>query len=179
MLTLDGLLLALVIFVLRIFNSGIGTLRVVFITRQMRFLAAVLAFIEAWTFAVVMSSVVKDLSNVPNLLAYCGGFAVGNYIALWLERRFITSYVAVNIIAKERGHEVAELLRNKGYGVTETPAEGREGNVTALRSVVTHREVSKLLECVYEVLPDAFVSVVEIKSVQHGWVGAQRNGNHH
>ncbi|MFN8372309.1 MAG: DUF5698 domain-containing protein [Anaerolineae bacterium] len=177
MLTLDGLLLALGIFVLRIINSAIGTLRVVFITKQMKLLAAILAFIEAWVFAVVMSSVVSDLSNMPNLIAYCGGFSVGNYIAMWIEGRFMTSYMAVNIIARERGHELAAALRSKGYGVTETHGEGREGTVITLRSVVTHRDVSKLVSCAYEIVPDAFVSVTEIKTVQHGWISAPRVGH--
>ncbi len=173
-MTIDGIFIAVVIFVLRIINSAIGTMRLVFIARQMKLFAAILGFIEAWLFAVVMSGVVNDLSNVPNLVAYCGGFSLGNYLAMWMESRFMTSYMSVNVIAREQGHEVAELLRSKGYGVTETHGAGREGNVVTLRSVVKHREVPKILECVYSILPNAFVSVTEIKSVQHGWIGTPR-----
>ena len=79
-MTLEAFGLALLIFGLRIFNNAIGTVRVVMITRDMRFWAAVFGFIEALTFVVVIAGVAKDLSNLPNLMAYCLGFAVGGYI---------------------------------------------------------------------------------------------------
>jgi uncharacterized protein YebE (UPF0316 family) len=174
-LTLDGILLALAIFGLRIINNAVGTLRVVFITRQMRVVAAVMAFVEAWVFAVVISSVVKDLSNVLNLMAYCGGFAVGNYVAMWLETRFLTTYMIVTVITRSQGHELAEILRTKGFGVTETRGEGRNGEVAMLRSVVTHRDIPALIASIRGIVPDAFIAVSEARTVQRGWVGSGRN----
>ncbi|MFN8452447.1 MAG: DUF5698 domain-containing protein, partial [Anaerolineae bacterium] len=81
-LSTDALLLAAVIFILRILNTGIGTVRLVIVTRQQRLLAAVLAFCEALAFAITISSVATDLNNIMNLLAYCGGFSVGNYVGM-------------------------------------------------------------------------------------------------
>lgn len=167
---LDGIMLALVIFALRVFNNALGTVRVVFITRDQRLWAAVLAFIEALTFAVVISSVVKDLSNALNLFAYCLGFSVGGYVGMAIEARFITSYVIATIITHTHGRPIAAALRERGFGVTETVGEGRDGEVHMLRTVTSRRDVPDVLDIVRNIHHDAFVSVEEARAVQHGWL---------
>ncbi len=173
-LSTDALLFAVAIFFLRILNTGIGTVRLVIITRQQRLLAAFLAFFEALLFAVTISSVATDLNNVMNLIAYCGGFSVGNYVGMMIERRFITSFMTVNVIASERGHEIAAALRDHGYAVTETLGEGKDGAVTMLRSVVVNREVPKLINVIRATHDTAFVAVEEARAVHRGWVRAAR-----
>ena len=96
--SLDALLLAGLIFALRILNTGIGTIRLVIVTRQQRLLAAFLAFFEALLFAVTISGVAADLNNIMNLMAYCLGFSVGNYVGMVIERRFISSFITVSVI---------------------------------------------------------------------------------
>lgn len=176
-MTLDGILLALLIFVLRIINSALGTIRVIVTIHQHRWLASVLAFIEALVFAIVIANVVKDLANFLNLMAYCGGFALGNYLGMVIEQRYITSYMTATIIVQEKGREIALALRNHGYGVTETLGEGREGMVMMLRSVLLQRDVPNMLKIVRQVHPQAFVSVEEARAIHKGWIRAAR-GNH-
>lgn len=177
-MTADGLLLALVIFWMRVANFAIGTIRMVAITRNMRWLSACLAFIEAFVFAVVIANVVNDLNNVVNLMAYCLGAAAGSYLGMVLEARFVTSYRIVNIITNENGHELAIALRERGYGVTESVGEGRDGMVTTLRSVVTNHQVPALLAYTRQLRPDVFVAIEEARSVQRGWLGTAGGPNH-
>ncbi|MBE2269467.1 MAG: DUF2179 domain-containing protein [Anaerolinea sp.] len=174
-LSTDAILFALFLLFLRVLNTGIGTVRLVVVTRQQQFLASVLAFFEALLFAVSIGSVANDLNNVLNLAAYCGGFAIGSYVGMVIERRFITSFMTVNIIASERGHDIALALRKAGYGVTETTGEGHEGKVTMLRSVVINRDVPKLVSVVRATHEQAFVAVEEARAVHRGWIRAGRN----
>ncbi len=176
-MTVEAILLAVIILVLRIINSALGTLRVIVTIHQYRWLSSILAFIEALVFAIVIANVVKDLSNFLNLMAYCGGFSLGNYLGMVIEQRYITSYMTATVIAQEKGHEIALALRDHGYGVTETVGEGRDGTVTMLRSVILQRDIPNLLKVVRQVYPDAFVSVEEARTIHKGWVRAAR-GNH-
>ncbi len=171
----DAILFAILLILLRILNTGIGTVRLILVTRQQKVLASLLAIIEALLFALSIGSVANDLNNVLNLAAYCGGFAIGNYIGMIIERRFITSYMTVNIITPQRGHDIALALRQHGYGVTETLGEGHQGAVTMLRSVVLNRDVPKVLSIVGEMQEDAFVAVEEARSVYRGWLRSVRN----
>ncbi len=174
-LSRDAVLFAILLIILRILNTGIGTVRLILVTRQQKFWATILAFVEALLFALSIGSVANDLNNILNLLAYCGGFSIGNYVGMIIERRFITSYMTVNIITPERGHEIALALRQQGYGVTETLGEGHQGKVTMLRSVVLNRDVPKVLRIVGEMHGDAFVAVEEARSVYRGWLRSVRN----
>jgi len=175
MLVDETLILALALFILRIVNSAIGTFRVIAITQQRRLLASALAAIEALVFALVFANVISNLSNMFNLAAYCLGFAAGNWLGMWLETRFITTYSTVNIIAQNQGTEIAAALRQRGHGVTETRGTGRDGEVTMLRSVVLHRDVPELVKCINDVNPHAFVAVEEARAIHHGWVRAARH----
>ncbi|MCU0496148.1 MAG: DUF5698 domain-containing protein [Anaerolineae bacterium] len=179
MITLEFVLGALLIFALRVMNYAISTIRTVAIARQRRLISASLAFLEAFLFVVVIANIVQDLSNLLYLLAYCLGASVGSYVGMLLEERFITSYVTVNIIANQNGHEIAVALREQGYGVTETIGEGRSGSVVMLRSTVVNRDARDVIDTVHRIDPTAFVALEEARSIMRGWlrVSQPRRGN--
>jgi uncharacterized protein YebE (UPF0316 family) len=161
------------IFLLRVLNYAISTIRMVAIARDRRRLASGLAFVEAFLFAVVIASVVKDISeNVVNLLAYCLGAAAGGYVGMAIESRYITSYMSVNIVAHERplGHNIALALRDRGFGVTETMGEGLSGAVTMVRTVVSKRDVQQVVHVSREIDPQAFIAVEEARTIHRGWL---------
>jgi len=171
---MDGLLLALAIFFMRVFNYAVSTLRLVSISRGQRLWAAVLAVIEAFIFAVVIAGVVQDLENIPNLTAYCLGAAGGSWLGMELEARLVKSYVIANVFAAEAGQTLAEKLRDAGYGVTSTISEGRDGIVVTLRSVLNKREMQAFNKVVNQYAPNAFVVVEEARGIRQGWLGVGR-----
>lgn len=169
-MTTDAILLALLIFGLRVANNAMGTVRIVLINRGQRWLASGIGFVESLVFVFTITSVVNDFGNVLNLIAYCGGFSAGSFLGMAIERRFITSYMTVNVITHEHGHEIALALREAGYGATEHVGEGRDGQVTIIRSVCVNRNVPNMLEVVRSTHPEAFVSVEEARHIQRGHI---------
>lgn len=169
-LTTGTIAYALLIFVLRVVNYAISTMRLVFIARNMKVRAAITAFFEALIFAVVIAGVVSDLQNVINLTAYCLGAAVGSYVGMWLEGRFIVSYTTVTIITREKGQAIANLLREHGYGVTLTRGEGRDGPVDVLRSSTISRDVPHMNDLIKKLNPDAFIETESARSLTRGWI---------
>ncbi|MBC8098432.1 MAG: DUF2179 domain-containing protein [Armatimonadetes bacterium] len=169
-LTPEALMFAALIFVLRVLNYAISTVRTISIARQQRLLSSVLAFLEALVFALAIANVINDLDNVLNLLAYCLGAAAGGYVGMVLETRFITSYMIVNIIANNASGALVQTLRDGGFGVTEMSGQGRDGAVTLLRCVVVHRDVGKVLTLTHALDPKAFVAIEEARAVEQGWL---------
>ncbi|RMG86007.1 MAG: DUF2179 domain-containing protein [Chloroflexi bacterium] len=170
MITTEALLAAALIFILRVVNNAIATMRIILTNRGRKLLAAVLAFLESVIFAVVIAQVVSDLNNWLNLTAYAGGFAAGGWFGMWLEERFITSYRTVSVITHMRGHEIAEALRSAGYGVTETVGQGKDGEVLIVRTVVTAREVPKVAKIIRSINNNAFIELAELRAIRHGWI---------
>jgi uncharacterized protein YebE (UPF0316 family) len=171
---LDGALLALAIFALRVLNYTVGTIRLILIGRGHRLAAASLAALEALIFAVVIAGIVQDLENALNLTAYCLGAAVGSWVGMELERRLITSFVIANVFTGDQGHALAERLRDAGFGVTESNGLGRDGVVITLRSVLNKRQVSAFNRVVNETAPNTFVVLEEAHSIRHGYLGIGR-----
>ena len=170
-LTPEALGMALLIFVLRVFNNGIGTVRLIVMARQQRGLTAFLGFFEALTFAVTIAVVAADLSDLLNLMAYCVGFAAGSWVGMAIEARFIVSYVVVHIITRVAGGGgVAKALRDGGFGVTEIDAQGREGQVAMLHVVTQRRELPRVRQIAETADPAAFISIEEARSVARGWL---------
>jgi uncharacterized protein YebE (UPF0316 family) len=173
----DPIVIAFGIFVLRVVNNAIGTMRLVVLTRDRRGLAAFLGLLESFTFAVTIGAVVNNLSDLLNMAAYCGGFSAGGYVGQVIEAKFISSFVSVNIITQGKGHDIAEALREKGYGVTEIQGQGAGGVVTVLRSVMSRQQLGKALKAVNEVDIKSFVTVEEARAIHRGWIRAARNQN--
>ncbi len=173
-MTLEAVALALAIFGLRLINNAISTVRLVVLNRDQRLLATVLAVFESLIFALSLGPVLADLSNILNLAAYCGGYAIGGYVGQVIEAHFVTAFMTVNVIVPGRARTIADSLRQRGFGVTETVGEGASGVVTTLRSVVNRQDVGSLISVVRHEHPDAFVTVEEARAVQRGWLRAAR-----
>jgi uncharacterized protein YebE (UPF0316 family) len=159
---------ALGIFALRLLNNSIGTINVIATVRQQRLLAAVLSFVESLIWVIAVASIIKDLANWVYLVAYCGGFALGSTVGIMIEARFVASYVNATIIAQAKGPEIAAALRHRGYGVTVSTGEGRDGAVTLLHSTLARRDMPDLLRVIHTVNAQAFVSVEPVRTVEQG-----------
>jgi uncharacterized protein YebE (UPF0316 family) len=159
---------ALVIFVLRIFDVSLDTMRVIFAIRGKRGVAALLGFAQAmiWIFAV--GNAVKHLDSIIHILGYAGGYATGTWVGITIEQAIAYGVAQIRVVSKHAGVEIAEALRAKGYGVTEFPGFGRDGSVEILQSVVQRGQVEGVLGIISSHDADAFVTVEEPKILRGG-----------
>ncbi len=170
------LLGALGIFALRIVGISIATIRVLITVQGRRFVSSFLGFFEALVFAVALGSVVNELDNVVNLMAYCLGFAVGTYVGMWMEEKFIVNYVTIHVVSPHNAHPIADAVRKAGFGATEAWGQGAKGLVGSVRIVVLRRDVRRVITCVNEVDPEAFITMDETRAVRHGWLTTTPRG---
>lgn len=153
------LLPLLVIFFLRIADVSIGTLRIVFLVRGKRLVAACLAFVESMIWLVAAAQVLQSLDSPYKLVAYAAGYAVGTYIGTALESWIALGSSMLRIVSPITSPPVADALREKGYLATVVNAEGRDGGVRITFSVVPRRKLKKLYEVIAAINPDAFVTI--------------------
>jgi uncharacterized protein YebE (UPF0316 family) len=161
---------ALAIFCLRIVDVSCDTMRVIFAIRGKRGIAAMLGFIQAlvWIFAV--GAAVKHLDSILHVIGYAGGFAMGTFVGVTMERAIAYGVATIRIVSKTAGVEIAEALRDGGYGVTEFPGFGRDGAVEIVNTVVQRNRVDDVLRVIEKWDDDAFVTVEEPKVLRGGSV---------
>jgi uncharacterized protein YebE (UPF0316 family) len=164
---------ALLIFCLRIVDVSCDTMRVIFAIRGKRGIAAMLGFIQAlvWIFAV--ANAVKHLNSPLHVIGYAGGYATGTFVGVSLEQAIAYGVATVRIVTKHAGAQIAEALRQQGYGVTEYPGIGRDGNVEIVHSVVQRSHLSDVLTIVNANDQDAFVTVEEPKVLSGGIIATR------
>ena len=164
---------ALLIFGLRIVDVSCDTMRVLMAVRGKRLIAALLGFFQAmiWIFAV--GGAIRYLDSWLHILGYAAGYATGTFVGVTIEQAVAFGLSTVRIVSRHGGVEIAEALRERGYGVTEVPGFGRDGSVEIVQSVVQRAHLDEVMEIVDRYDPGAMVTVEEPKVLRGGSVVAR------
>jgi len=107
------------IFFARVVDVTLSTIRTLMVVQGRKPLAALIGFFEVGIYISVLGKVVTSLDNPYNLLAYCAGFAAGNYVGITIENKIALGNLSAQIILKTaENKELVDTLRDNGFGVT-------------------------------------------------------------
>ncbi|RIH63531.1 DUF2179 domain-containing protein [Mariniphaga sediminis] len=162
------LLLPFLIFVSRIMDVTIGTIRIVMVSKGQKLWAPILGFFEILIWLLAISKIFENLDNWVNYIAYAAGFATGNYIGLIIEERLAMGIVKIQIITRKSAEELIVNLKNAGYGITHHEARGSSETVSIIYSIIKRTEINKVQNIVKSTNPKAFYSIEDVKQVSHG-----------
>ena len=160
--------LPLLIFLARVVDVSMGTVRIVFVSRGFKFLAPVMGFLEVLIWILAISQIMQNLNNPACYVAYAGGFAMGNFVGMWIAEKLTLGVVLVRIVLKKDATELVENLKNEDYGVTCIEGHGTVGQVKVIFTIVPRREVKRVTELINIFNPQAFYSIEEVNSVEKG-----------
>jgi uncharacterized protein YebE (UPF0316 family) len=161
-------ILPLIIFLARLADVTLGTVRIIFIARGKKFLAPLLGFLEVFIWITVVSQIVRGAQSIVAYLAYAVGFAVGNYVGMIVEERLAIGQLVVRVILPKDGALLVDRLRTEGYGVTYVDGQGASGAVMLVYTVVMRKELPRVVDLIQQVQPKAFFTVEELRTAQQG-----------
>lgn len=166
-----------VIYLSRILDQSLGTLRLIFVAKGHRRLAPILGFFEVIIWLVAATQVFQHLTNPLAYVAYGAGFATGNYFGMRIEEWLSLGNAVVRIIPREHVSTLPDRLRAEGFGVTVVEAEGATGKVQIIFTIVRRKAVHRVVEVITAHNPRAFFTIEEVKEVREGYFGInQRRG---
>jgi uncharacterized protein YebE (UPF0316 family) len=157
------------IFVARILDVSIGTLRVIFVSKGYRLYAPVLGFFEVVIWLLAIRQIMNHVDNVLCYLAYGLGFAVGNYIGIRLDERLSLGTVLVRVVPRFDTTELIGHLRRVGFGASLIDIEGMSGKLKMIFSIAKRKDLAVLLEIVQEHNPQAFVTIEDVRTAKEGY----------
>ena len=154
------LIAALSIFLLRLLDQTLGTLRILYVNKGKPLFGAILGFIESAIWIVAISQVIQDLNDPFLIFGYALGFAAGTIMGSYIENTIALGDIVVRIfVPKDSDSEkVAEELRINGLGVTIINGEGMQGEVTIAWCVTPRKRLKEVMRIVSEITPDAYVT---------------------
>lgn len=158
-------LLPLLIFLSRVIDVSLDTLRIVFISKGDKIIAPILGFFEVLIWLIAIARIMQNLDNVTCYIAYAAGFAAGNFIGLKIEEKLALGIQIIRIMTHKDSNELINNLREAGFRVTSIEAEGKEGNVHIIYSVVERSLLNEIIELINQFNPKAFYSVEDVRSI--------------
>jgi len=174
-MTLSGiistLLPLLLIVIARIMDVSMGTLRVVFISRGRQRLAAVCGFVEVLIWIIAISQVLSGIQHWFSYIAYAGGYALGTLTGMWLEEKMALGWVMFRLITNRATDEFVAQLRAAGFGVTVVNAQGSQGPVRVVFTMVRRKRVLELRDLLEQFDPKAFFTIEDVREVFQLWPG--------
>lgn len=118
----------LIIFLAKIIEVTLATLRIVFVSKGQRNIGVVVAVFEITIWVVLAGTVVVGITEDPmKMVAYIFGFATGCYIGSWLEEKIALGTTNLNIITSEQiSKKIIDILKSNNIGFTVLDAHGQK-----------------------------------------------------
>jgi uncharacterized protein YebE (UPF0316 family) len=167
-------LLPVLIFIARVSDVSLGTVRVIFIARGLKYFAPVVGFFEIIIWLLAIGQIMQNLSNPLCYIAYAGGFATGNYVGMRIAEKLSLGVVLIRVITSRDASELVEYLKCAEYGVTSVDAQGSAGKVQVVFTIVRRREVAGVVNLIKQFNPKAFYTIEEVGFVEEGIFPARK-----
>jgi len=161
-------ILPLLIFLSRIADVPLGTVRLIFVSRGMKYVAPVVGFFEVLIWIIVIGQIMQHLSNPLCYIAYAAGFAMGNFIGILIAEKLSLGLALIRIITPKEIDGFTECLRERRYGVTCLEGQGANGPVQVVFTIVQRREVDSVVELIKKLNPQAFFTIEEVDFAERG-----------
>jgi len=178
---IEALTAALLVFALRLLDVPLSTVRMLYMVRGERGIAAAMAFFESFIWLFAITRVFAHISSPIQYIGWAAGFAVGTALGMTVEGWLAPGQVLIRVITRKDAAELVEMLRAAGYGVTEIRGEGKKGPVSLVFIVSQRRQLKKIMQMIEQYNPDAFVTVEATRRARgghleelHWWPGVRK-----
>ncbi|MFC2125767.1 DUF2179 domain-containing protein [Bacteroidota bacterium] len=159
------IMLPVLVFMARIIDVSIGTIRVIFIMQGNKKLAPFLGFFESFIWLVAISQIIQNVDNMVSYIAFAGGFAAGTYVGIRIEEKLALGNVLVRIITRKSAAELITYLKDNEIQFTNVPAQGQLGPVNVLFTVIKRQKLNDTLVAIKKYNPKAFYTIEQIRGV--------------
>jgi len=168
---MELLFLCIKIFFVRILDVSLGTCRTIMVVKGKTLYATIIGFVEVFIwFLIVREALNTDIESIWIAVSYSLGFATGTYLGGFISKRLIKSTFSVEVITSNKN--MSDVLREKGYGVTELSVEGKDTDIEKymLLLEVNNTSLNELKTLIKTIDKNAFTIVTETKLVQNGYL---------
>ncbi len=165
----EEILVMAFIFFARIADVSLGTIRIILISKGYRYVAPLFGFVEIMIWLAAISTALEHLTSIYSYIIYAGGFAMGNYVGMFLEAKLPIGNKAFRVVTARGASALPLALREEGFGVTSVEGRGMKGPVSIIYSLVHKKEVKRFMDVVSILEPEAFITIEDVRSYKRGF----------
>lgn len=160
--------LPLLIFVSRLADVTMATLRHIFISKGLKTIVPILGFFEVLVWLIAMRQVFNHLDNIACFIAWAAGFSAGTYLGMYLEERLAIGTQIIRIITSEDITAFTTALANHNQGMTIVDGQGAKGPVKLIFTIVKRVNKAEVLELINIYVPNSFYTIEDVKGSERG-----------
>ena len=162
----DYIVLPLLIFMARIIDVSLDTLRVIMISKGYRKFAPFIGFFQALIWIIIITRIMENLDNWTTYIGYAAGFGMGTYVGMRIEQKIALGHELLRIITHTGADDLVRALRKQGFTVTTVIGEGRDGPVGILFLILKRRVITEVVSLVKQYNPNAFYTIEDMRFVR-------------
>lgn len=147
----------------RVGDVSMGTLRVAFIARGRKYLAAFCGFGEVFIWICVVSRIISGEPRLWAYAAYALGFACGTLAGMWIEEHLAVGWTLVRVITNKSVESLVQNLAAAGFGITRQDAQGARGPVQVLVSLMPRKRLGEFQQILKAFDPAAFYTIEDVR----------------
>ena len=166
-------ILPILIFLARIADVSINTIRIIFVMNGNKFISTILGFFESLIWLVAIGQIFQHLNNWVSYVAYPGGFAMGILVGMVIEERMALGKVVVRAISSENMTCILSYMVKNDLRYTVISGESANGNESILFTVVKRDQLQSLIDEFNVCLPQAMYTVESVKKASEAGVMAE------
>lgn len=166
------LFLCIKIFLVRIVDVTLGTLRTIITVKDKIFLASVIGFFEVLVWFLIAKEALDTASDSILIgVFYALGFACGTYIGGKLSRRFVKGNLTVQVITSKATDEWLRTLRENGFAVSVMDIRQKDDDPDKYMFFmeINKNDFDRLHRLIKRFDKNAFIVVNESKVVINGY----------
>lgn len=155
-------LLCFKIFVSRILDVTLSSVRTMFIVKCNKVVASLIAFVEIfiWFYA-AKEALVTEVNSIFIVISYALGYATGTFVGTFINERFVSGIYSVNVNLNKIDNKIINDLKSFCYDVTNIKIESKN----ILNLIVDKKNYKNCIEYLYGIDNNSKVFVTESKLI--------------
>lgn len=166
-----NILTYLFIFISKIVENSLATLRLIVVSNGKKLLGAILQLCIAVVWILATGMVVVNIHKDPlKILFFALGSFIGSYAGSIIEEKMaMGSNLVIVITKKEYEKIITTEIRNQGFAVTSMLGSGIEGEKTILMIMVARKKRQELTKCIKKIDSHALIISESARTINGGY----------
>ena len=159
------------IFISKVIENALGTLRLIIVANGKKGIGAALQFVIALVWIISTGIVVVDISKDPiKIIIFAFGSYVGSYVGSYIEEKMaLGSNMLMSIVDKNKGQLIAHKLRKNKYAVTVLNGKGKDMDRNVLLIMVARKNRHEAVNIIKSIDCDSMIIAEDIAPVYGGY----------
>lgn len=168
---MNGIVLYLIIFLSKVIENALATLRLIVVANGKKLLGSILQFIIALVWVIVTGSVVTNIMEDPlKIVFFAFGSLVGSYVGSFIEEKMaLGSNMLMSVVDYDYGDIISNKLRDEGFAVTVLKGEGKENDKKILMIMVSRKKRHHVVDIIKSINRNAMIVSESATTINGGY----------